>query len=434
MLRIERAWQKNTRDSAVRILIPVLLLFAPALPAAQEQMGAPKKKLSAISLLPEGSQLHGVIFPRYDNEHHLINVLKAKVMTLINADSFSGESVTLGFFGVDGSSNGRMDLVHALCDQSKGTLTTTDPVSFHSDRLSGKGAGLYYAYNQGQGFLTGPATTWIQPKTATTMNPSHSSVSTAATVGMALCTLPLAATPPPAVTTGELVTLHADAASKVPVANQAATSVRAELVKDRGDSAAAATAATQFISEAGLADASAESSVGEEKPLDLQPGPNDTVISCDGGMYFDADEGVVVYFKNVHVTDPQFTLAGANELKIFLSPKPAGAPAKKPDDAGSPGLGLGAKFGQVDHIIANGAVRILQKQPQAGKEPIEASGAFFTYHTQTGQIILSGGYPWVKQGTTFLRAKEPNLNLRVLKNGSFVTEGNWDMSGRLDRK
>ena len=84
--------------------------------------------------------------------------------------------------------------------------------------------------------------------------------------------------------------------------------------------------------------------------------------------------------------------------------------------------------------MANGAVRIVQKQPEAGKEPIEASGAFFTYHAQTGQIILSGGYPWVKQGHTFMRAKEPNLNLRVMKNGSFVTEGNWDMSGRLDRK
>ena len=174
--------------------------------------------------------------------------------------------------------------------------------------------------------------------------------------------------------------------------------------------------------------------MADTQPLDQQPGPNDTVITCDGGMYFDADEGIFVYFKNVHVTDPQFTLSGANELKIFLSPKPAGSEPKKPESKEKGGLGLGAKFGEVDHIIANGAVRILQKQPEAGKEPIEASGAFFTYHTKTGQIILSGGFPWVKQGSTFMRAKEPNLNLRVLKNGSFVTEGNWDMSGQLNRQ
>ena len=66
-----------------------------------------------------------------------------------------------------------------------------------------------------------------------------------------------------------------------------------------------------------------------------------------------------------------------------------------------------------------------RSKPEAGKEPIEASGAIFTYHLKTGQIILSGGYPWVKQGATFMRAEQPNLILRILKTGSFVTEGKW---------
>ena len=33
-----------------------------------------------------------------------------------------------------------------------------------------------------------------------------------------------------------------------------------------------------------------------------------------------------------------------------------------------------------------------------------------------------------------MRAKQPNLNLRILKTGSFVTEGNWDMGGNLEQK
>ena len=152
-------------------------------------------------------------------------------------------------------------------------------------------------------------------------------------------------------------------------------------------------------------------------------------------MYFDADEGVFVYLKNVRVTDPRFGLSGANELKIFLGKKPAKAPAQPAKEAkdGKPGLGLGAKFGDVERIVASGAVRIVQKETEAGKDPVEASGAIFTYHAKTGEIILSGGYPWVKQGTTFMRAKEPNLNLRILKTGSFVTEGNWEMGGTIEK-
>ena len=48
-------------------------------------------------------------------------------------------------------------------------------------------------------------------------------------------------------------------------------------------------------------------------------------------MYFDSDEGVFVYLKNVRVTDPRFTMSGANELKVFLG--------KKPEKPGFPGHG-----------------------------------------------------------------------------------------------
>jgi hypothetical protein len=33
-----------------------------------------------------------------------------------------------------------------------------------------------------------------------------------------------------------------------------------------------------------------------------------------------------------------------------------------------------------------------------------------------------------------MRAKQPNLTLRIQKSGSFVTEGNWDMGGSLESK
>jgi lipopolysaccharide export system protein LptA len=157
-------------------------------------------------------------------------------------------------------------------------------------------------------------------------------------------------------------------------------------------------------------------------------------VTCDGGMYFDADDGVFVYLRNVVVKDPRFDLSGAHELKVFLGKKPDEKTQKNASQKSADGKGVGARFGDVERIVATGAVRVLQKQTEPGKLPVEASGAIFTYHPKTGRIHLQGGYPWVKQGTNFMRAKEPKLSLRIEKDGSFVTEGRWDMRGKIEDK
>lgn len=203
-------------------------------------------------------------------------------------------------------------------------------------------------------------------------------------------------------------------------------------------SEAANKAAKAFLAQATIPIPSGQMQIAPEKPLDVTPGPDDTVIHCDGGVYFNADEGVLVYLKNVTVNDPKFSLSGANELKVFFEKKSQDAPKKvKAPETPETSAGLGAvgkNFNGVDRIVATGAVKILQKQPEKGKAPVEASGAIFTYFVKTGEIIITGGYPWVKQGDSFLRAREPNLNLRIHKSGSFVTEGNWDMGGKLNQK
>ena len=72
----------------------------------------------------------------------------------------------------------------------------------------------------------------------------------------------------------------------------------------------------------------------------------------------------------------------------------------------------------------------------SGKEPIQASGAVFTYHLKEDRVTISGGSPWVVQPpATYLRAMQPNLVLRISpKAGSFITEGRWEMGGKLEPK
>ncbi len=414
-----------------------MLFLTPALLLAQEPDGvAPeRKKLPAISLLPDGSRLHGVMLPRYDENRKLSGVLKAASMTLVNAEQMAGESVSVEFFNPDQSPRGRVDLKKAIFHQAKGILEAREPVHIQADRLTAQGSGLYYSFQQGEGFLLGPATTIIHALTETTMHTPPTSLRAVSLLGMSLLTQPLVAAPPSAMTAEEKAAVQADAVSKSPAAAAANAATREQLEATLADGEIAASAAKTFLVQADLPVPAADESTAVAKPLDVTPGPDDTVIKCDGGMYFDADEGVLVYLKNVTVTDPRFDLSGAGELKIFFAKKPAEAPKKDAAEKSKGAFGnVGANFGEVERIVATGAVLIKQNATQDNKPPIQASGAVFTYNVKTGEIILSGGYPWVKQGSTFLRAREPSLNLRIQKSGSFATEGNWDMGGNLNQK
>lgn len=396
--------------------------------------------MPAIALLPDGSELKGVMLPRYDENHVLVGVLKSKAMTLVNSGQIAGTTVSVEFFNPDQSPRGRIDLEKATFYQEKGLLTANEPVTIRSDRMTAQGSGLYYSFIKGRGFLPGPATTTLFAPPATTMNAPHTPLRATAMLGMAMLTTPVIAAPPPPLTPAEIAAIQAAAESKAPAAAAAATATRTTLDADLADAAAASQAASAFLVQADLPPVPPAPAPPPAKPLDVTPGPNDTVINSTGGIYFDPDAGILVYLKNVTVRDPRFNLSGADELKVFFAKKPP-KPEKKntpqvPGKANDPfGGGIGANFGDVEKIVATGAVLIDQKSTEPGKQPIKASGTIFTYNVKADQIILKGGYPWVLQGKTYMRAKEPNLILRISpKAGGFVTEGNWEMGGNIDQK
>jgi lipopolysaccharide export system protein LptA len=279
--------------------------------------------------------------------------------------------------------------------------------------------------------------------------------------------LPASAESPARLGPEERALIEADSASVGDGLKTASAGVKEQIEADRARSNGANDTVRDFLAQAALVGISIEdapASVAKDpgsstepvaapnKPLEVKPGPNDTLISADDGMYFDAEKGLLVYLKNVRLTGPDFDLSGANELKVFLgkkeekkkAPAKEGEPAPVPEKdekkdekkedkkAATPGiLGAAGGFGDPEKIVATGAVKITQKAV-GGKPPVVASAAVLTYDAKTGEIILNGGYPWVQQGATFMRAKEANLYLRIKKDGSFVTEGLWDMGGQLN--
>jgi len=142
-------------------------------------------------------------------------------------------------------------------------------------------------------------------------------------------------------------------------------------------------------------------------------------------MHYDAGEGVLVYLDGVSLTDPRFSLTGADELKVFFEKPPLDRP-NGADGKPQPAAGLATKFGRVERIVATGAIHLFQKAAEETKPQIEAGGAIFSFVPQTGRITLTNGYPWVKQGTLNMRAKEPNLTLHIEQSGTFLTEGKWE--------
>ncbi|MES2474634.1 MAG: hypothetical protein V4640_02555 [Verrucomicrobiota bacterium] len=275
------------------------------------------------------------------------------------------------------------------------------------------------------------------------MKSRHLSCRIFALLGISALSTSLTAAPPTPMTAAEHAAIQADAASRADTTQEMAATAKAALETDLADSATASKSAATFLVQADLPPVKADGAPAEEaKPLEIPDDPNNTLISCDGGIYFDPEEGVLVYLKNIKVDDPRFNLTGADEVKVFFEKKAPDPNKKNPaaddkKDKSDLGLGsdIGASIGDVERIVATGTIKIDQK-PKDGKEPIQASGAVFTYNAKSGVATLSGGFPWVKQGKRFFSSKKADNLLRIYPDESrFDTPGGgWNMGFPVPQK
>lgn len=416
-----------------KALLSLAILTSPLLQAESAktvESVMPGVQKNPISLLPKGSVLKGVLLPRYDDQRNLVGDLKAETLTLVDETRIEGKTVRIRFYQPDGSLTGDIRLTKALFNQKSAQLYANEPVKITSDRFFASGTGLSYGFQNGEGFLNGPVTTWIQPEKTTSMNiPRRPAPAMAMALFSSCTTLTSYAAPPAPISEIELTEIKSEAKTLRAKIDTASTSSAESLAENKAKSTKYSKAATAFIQNSELTAIATEKTetAPSTEPLEIAPAPGDTVISCEKGMYFDSDEGVLVYLGNVKVTDPRFTLSGANELKVFFEKnEPAEKTAAENE---KPSM----NFGEVQQLIATGAV-LMQQKSVNGKQPVEASGALLTYNVPKGEIIISGGFPWVKQGSFFARAKEANLTLRLMNSGSFVTRGNWEMGGQLNLK
>lgn len=412
------------------------------------------REIPAISVLPDGSELDGVVIPRYDQELRLTGSLRAERLTLVGPEILRGDDVNLHFSDPEEGAVTHIAMTSATMDQSRGMIEAHDSITMNSARFSSQGTALHLLFDAGKGFVSGPATTdlYSTPKTAMIQPPHRSRTMLATTsLGLAITTSAVVVhSRPEAVSPEELGALERDAATMATEFRDSARQMHLDVVATETLSQELGTEARAFLAEHVVADGEtspAPQTHEEPRPLEIEASSEDTRILCDDGFYFDAEAGILVYLGNVRVSDPRFSLDGVDELKVIFAKKPESAENqknKKPqasddenDETGKDSKKQGANFasniGDPERVIATGKVVFKQRQTEDGKDPVEASGALFNYNIATGEIILSGGYPWVRQGGYYARALQPNLNLRIREDGSFVTEGNWDTGQNIRR-
>lgn len=428
--------------------LPFLLLMAPALLLGRETAGPEEpRKLSLSEVLEPNSVLTGVMFPRYDHNLRLTSVLRAKSVTLVDHEVLDGESVNILLYQADRSSRGTVELAKARYHQGKGKVRATGPTKLVFGRISTTASGLFLTVDSAEGFLTGPVATRLAPAPpkATTMNPRVAPFRASALLGTALLTQSLVAAPAPA--PAPTVATEAPAAANESVNRD---NLRAALEA----SAEATRAATAYLEQENLlVQTGAATAIPHHEPkaIAIQAGPEDTVIKCDAGTYVDGEKGVLVYLGNVTVTNPEFSLKGANELKAFFTkiPDPP-APDAKTGEAGKPAAATETKPAsteaalvakaadkvpiagelasgkwELDRIVATGAVYFsyLKAPAKEGEVPIEASGAIFTYHAKTKTATLSGGQPWVRKGGIINQAKLANQTITIVNDTASFSPG-----------
>lgn len=154
--------------------------------------------------------------------------------------------------------------------------------------------------------------------------------------------------------------------------------------------------------------------------------PADTVVTCDGGMYFDSEKGIVVYLKNVRVRDPQFSLDCDKELRVFLRPDEKKAAKKKNDDSGDDkepkfGSNMNVNFNGAKKLTASGNV-IVKGQDKKGKK-YEGRAQNIIYDVQTEEMLMTGGYPSIKDEKNDIRCIDPGGYIRMTSDGKLIFHG-----------
>lgn len=367
--------------------------------------------LPATEMLVEGSILQKILIPQYDEQHRLSSVFRADKLVLVNDRTIDAETVRLEFYHPNRTLRAGIDLATARL-HNQNLLRSSDPVSLQAEDLEAEGTGLVYELDRSRGFLFGPATARTLIDIRTSMNTPSIPPLRAGGITL-LAAAALHAQGPDTLSETEIQGLDRLAVSRAAVAGEAAARAEGQLERTGKLTAEADASLKDFLSKAavGMEDGpkpDLTSKVPEPEPDEELKLP--ASIKAKKGIFFDSASGILIFLENVEINHPEFTLLGADEVKVFME-KPQDRPDKtEPDqkqEKEDKELFADAKFGDPTRIVATGTVVVERIDPGDGRK-IKASGRQMVLDLTSNELIIRGGEPWIISPQMRARMVDPD--------------------------
>jgi len=173
----------------------------------------------------------------------------------------------------------------------------------------------------------------------------------------------------------------------------------------------------------------------QEQPKAQESKP--MVIECQDGLYFDAEQGLLVYLKDVRLRDERFNMDCDNNLKVYMQRDEAKAKKKQqnaekaqaaPGEPGSElsllqGGNIDLNFSGVQRIVASGNVRLQGKDKSGKIMRAGAETATYSVKNKDAEVILSGGKPYIEDGNNRIDVSGEGCYIRVYGDGSVYIKG-----------
>ena len=352
----------------------------------------PIQNLPGMEMLVDGSILEGVLIPRYDEANRLISSLTAKKLVLIDEKTINATQARIEFYHDDESVRGGIDLKTAILKNAN-MLRSSEPVKLRADDFEARGSGLIFQLDRSRGLLLGPANArmMIPQKTKETSMNSRSPLLSAAGALMLASTTVQAEEIPNRLTSEETEGLNRLAVSAEPEMEARQQSADASIKEAEAQMAEAGGSLESFLKKAAinLPQGPTPDLTEEVAAPDTSMIKNPASVTARDGIFFNSEEGVLVMMKDVEFDHPQFSLKGADEVKVFFS---------KPPEAAAEANGekeTNVDFGEASKITAVGELVLEKKVLNPGEKSAKASGRQMIYDVENDIFIIRGGRPWV---------------------------------------
>lgn len=447
-----------------------------SLPAATPFAGV-DKKLPMLELLPVGQVLPKVSLSRYEGPR-LSMLLTASSVTVAAPQEIAANILNVYLYGKNNQTSHLFTQAASYFLDKKLAVSHTE-TTLREENLSAKGTGLYLDTNIKRGIILGPVQTTIRmaQRNQVTIPFYEKTFLPAAGPGrkpclqrrqrrsLPHCPAPAQGTGSPPGTTPHPASPYCtppDGGRDSPEGTGTGPCSDRRLEGRRGQSDSNIQRAgknrgrriQEFRQQHQVA-GNTPAPAAETTPSSAASGPEEGflqanspkdlyTVDCDGDLYFDMEEGVLVFMKNVRVRNPGLSMDCADHLKIYAEFVPKKPGDKKPSDVKKEkgkeenqtqvALPNGGNFdyNSIKTVAASGNVKASYTNKQG--ETSNAQAEKITYNAKTGEIILTGAPVIV---TPDVIVKNPNKDafIRVYSNGNmYGSRGTKTTFRHVDKK